>query len=178
MKSILRMTVAVMLLTEASTHKLSQRHRMQNRVHSNQQGIFDKMIELATADDKVSADKHEASVRKEKQLAAAEKEHDQLVKEEEQEEEKEQQEIEDQKQQAQEKQRELKQAEEHEQLLKQLAESTDAQLANSVDLVGLQDYTQQQLIEQDKMYNSKKEGGLFKNMEEKLQIHENMQQTT
>ena len=71
----------------------------------------------------------------------------------------------------------MQQAKEHEQLLKQLAESTDAQLAQSVDLVELQDYTQQQLIQQDKQYRSKKTDGLFKSMEEKLQINENMMQT-
>ena len=101
MKSILRMSAAVLLLTSSvSGHQLSQRHRMQNRMHTNQQGIFDKMIELATAEDKVSADKHEATVRKQRQLEDAEKEHERLVKEEEEENEKEQQEIEEQKQQA------------------------------------------------------------------------------
>lgn len=32
-------------------------------------------------------------------------------------------------------------------------------------------------MEQEREFNSKRKGGLFKNMEEKLQIHQNMQQT-
>jgi hypothetical protein len=53
------------------------------------------MIELATAEDTVEAEKHKGTVRKQKQLAEAEKEHDRLVKEEEEEDEKAQQEIEE-----------------------------------------------------------------------------------
>ena len=67
MKSLLGISLAVMLLTDSvSAHKLSQRHKLQNKnqMRSNQQGIFDKMIELATAEDKVSSEKHEASMRK------------------------------------------------------------------------------------------------------------------
>ena len=57
-------------------------------IGANQQGLFDKMIELATAEDKVAAEKHEATLRKQKQLEEAEKEHEKAVKEEEEEEEK------------------------------------------------------------------------------------------
>ena len=33
------------------------------------------------------------------------------------------------------------------------------------------------MIEQEKQYNSKKAGGLFSNMEQKLEIHEKMKET-
>lgn len=56
------------------------------------------MIELATAEDKQSAEKHEATMRKQRQLEDAEKEHAQAVKEEEEEDEKHEQEIEEQRQ--------------------------------------------------------------------------------
>lgn len=81
-----------MLLTQtASAHKLNQH----NRLRTNQQGIFDKMIEMATAEDKSAEDKHTATLRKQNQLVEAEKEHDVLVKEEEEEDQKHQEEIED-----------------------------------------------------------------------------------
>ena len=100
MKKFLSMSVALLAVSSVDGHRLSQRHRMMNRVHSAQKemGIFDKMVELATAEDKVEAEKHEASKRKEQQLIDAEKEHEKLVKEEEEEEEKHQQEIEEQQQ--------------------------------------------------------------------------------
>jgi len=53
------------------------------------------MIELATAEDQVQVQKHEATERKKRQLVDAEKEHDQAVKEEEEEEEKHQEELEE-----------------------------------------------------------------------------------
>lgn len=53
------------------------------------------MIDLATSDDKEAADKHEGTLRKQRQLADAEKEHDKLVQEEADEDEKEQKEAEE-----------------------------------------------------------------------------------
>lgn len=68
MKKILGISVAVMMLVtdSASAHKLDMGHKLQNRsnVRSHQQGIFDKMIELATAEDKIGEEKHTATVRK------------------------------------------------------------------------------------------------------------------
>ena len=102
MKNILGLSfaVAVLLADSANAHKLSQRHRLQNRAfersHQREQGIFDKMVELATAEDKVESEKHEATMRKKRQLEDAEKEHDKAVQEEEEEEEKHQQDLEEQ----------------------------------------------------------------------------------
>ena len=70
--------------------------------------------------------------------------------------------------------REERQAKEHEDLLKQLAATTDVQLLQQADVQDLTDAAEQQLIEMDKQYQQKAEGGLFSSMEKKLAIHEKM----
>jgi len=55
---------ALLLIDQASSHKLDQRHRLQQKSHLRTHGIFDKMIELATAEDKVAEERHEATMRK------------------------------------------------------------------------------------------------------------------
>ena len=85
MKSKIGVVVALFLLVnnnDVSAHKLAthQRHQALN------QGIFSKMIEQATAEDRLAAERHEATMRKQKQLEEAEKEHERLVAEEEAEE--------------------------------------------------------------------------------------------
>ena len=67
-------TTNALKLTNSNEHKASVN------------GIFGKMIEMSTAGETEEKEKHEASLRKKKQLEEAEKEHDRLVAEEEAEE--------------------------------------------------------------------------------------------
>ena len=135
------------------------------------------MIEMATSEDKEVEEKHAATLRKKKQLEDAEKEHERLVKEEEEEEEAEQAKKEEQIRLAEAKRREEQQAKEHEELLKSLAESNATQLRQKLNLDELESITEQQLVDMGKSYDEKQDGGLFSQMETKLQIHENLKKT-
>ena len=86
----LKYTLAALTLLSSpgvECHKLTQYFKQQQA----QQGIFSKMIELATTEDKAEMERKEAVERKKRQLEEAEIEHEKLVKEEEEEEEKERQ---------------------------------------------------------------------------------------
>ena len=61
-------------------------------------------------------------------------------------------------------------------MLKSLSESSVTQLA-SANLEDLQQFTENQLVQQNEEYKSKKDGGLFENMQKKLDIQENIQVT-
>lgn len=85
MKSKIGAVVALLMLAsnnEVNAHRLSAQHRQM----AESSGIFGKMIEQATAGERLEKEKHEASLRKQQQLAEAEKEHERLVAEEEAEE--------------------------------------------------------------------------------------------
>lgn len=61
MKKFLGISAAVLMLIDSSSaHRLDQKHKLMNqiRVQSRSQGLFDKMIELATAEDKVAEERH------------------------------------------------------------------------------------------------------------------------
>ena len=169
-------SVATLMLvaSSVSAHRLTS----SNNQAIAQRGIFSKMIELATAEDKVKMEQHEATERKKRQLEEAEAEHDKAVKEEEEEEEKEREKQEEEAQMREAKMREERQAKEHEDLLKQLAAQTDVQLVQQVDVQDLTEAAEQQLIEMDKQYKQKAGGGLFSSMEKKLAIHEKMAETS
>ena len=113
----------VLFIGDADAHRLGHK--------SEQRGIFSKMIELATSEDKAEAEHKEAVERKKQQLVEAEKDYQKWVKEEEEENEKAKEQEEERMRLAEQKARDERLAKEHEDLLKQLADVTHTQLSDA-----------------------------------------------
>lgn len=73
MKSKTLLSCAVLALLQSPTSALTVQQNL------NQRGIFSKMIEMAQSDDVIAKERHEATLRKQKQLEEAEREHERLV---------------------------------------------------------------------------------------------------